>query len=101
MSASAPVSISTSRRRAPETGRRIGVALRARLDQGDGRGLITLFRGQHLYVAGGAALVLHLNQGEAVGRAAFGSGLRCQRVRVGLKRVQGFETFSNALMTVA
>src|SRR6185312_5977604 len=63
-------------------------ALRARLDQRDRRGLIALFGGQHLHVAGAAALVLRLHQAQAVFCRLLGHGLRGERFGVGLQGVQ-------------
>src|ERR1700736_6712175 len=48
-----------------------------------------MLRAQQPQIAGAAALVLRLNQGEAVRRRALGGGLRRERLCVGLERVQG------------
>src|SRR6185437_8482383 len=62
--------------------------LRARLDQRDRRGLIALLGGQHLHVAGAAALVLRLYQAQAVFCRLLGDGLGGERFGVGLQGVQ-------------
>ena len=63
---------------------RIGIALRARLDEIDGRGLVTLLRGQDLGVTHAAVLVLRLHEPQALRRGALTAQLHQATAQVGV-----------------